>query len=411
MTKWLIWLNRERWKGGTHVILCHESRVTKDTILLQYLSNDECQTTQKIRIDMSAEEDTENLIGESSPLLQHDDEEKIKLDDNEVERSVMNQPTLIEDESDDDEEKLKLDDNEVEISVMNQATLIEHESEKDKNLATAARMVRNVIMGDPHVGQNWSYSPYDKEVSARSKEIFYFAQGLLSNRFFTGFVTLAHSMLVILSFIEQPFWCQKNGREDDERTCDDILHSHGSPAFLTGYEDDMATVDVAYYPTWNIAILSPIESYAIEFVCIMVLVFYLALLIMRDGSSLKTFLETSTTLRIVLISALSFMALDVVFIRPFQYSIGAVNSHFLVLSRTVPLFLRIVIHSTFSPSVISEIRRIVHLIPYLMNIMVVLFVLILIYAWIGNIIFYGTEEGEYFFVVIWLIVSSRIISS
>lgn len=274
--------------------------------------------------------------------------------------------------------------------------LIEDESEKDKNFSTAARIIRDVILGNPCVGRNWSYNPWDsnkKGTSRKLNEAFYFAQRILSNRYFMGFIKLSHTMLIILSFIEQPFWCQKH---DEQTSCDEILQSHGPPAFLTGYEEDEIiandmksdTLDVSYYPTWNMAILDPMQSYAIEFFCIISLIGYVVLLIMRDGSSLKMFFDTSTVLRIMLVSALSIMVVDLTLIRPFlQNFMGAFNG------QIIPLFLRIVIHSTFSPSVVSEIKRTTYLIPHLMNIIFVLFVLILIYAWIGNIMFFGTEEG------------------
>lgn len=237
-------------------------------------------------------------------------------------------------------------------------SLVEDQVEKNENFSKAALLIRNAIIGDPHVGRNWSFNPYNHGKHPIRNMAHHIAQFFLTSRLFASFIHVTHSMLVILSFIEQPFWCILKSKNDDERSCVEILESHGSPAFLTGSEE--GNVDVSYYPSWNIAVLSPFQSATIESSCVLILIFYVILLVMRDGLSLRMFFDKSTklkVLRIAFVSGLFLMSMELVLFRPNQFLTGKYSLRFNHWVRALPLFLRMVVHVTFSPSIIREIKR------------------------------------------------------
>ena len=205
-------------------------------------------------------------------------------------------------------------------------------------------------------------------------------------------------MLVLLSAIEPPFWCRDYDPVDVTPVegfgeCFALFEMSGPPAFGDGD-------DVDYYPSFAKPLLTVDQSLIVEWICITVIVMMMIARFGVNGLNLRRhfFLhQESALVDIFCNKKKNFGAKLLRVIRFFAVALligGMISHQWLGTSRNSGLFLRIIITFSLSKPMQRELGTVLRLVPEVSSIMLILFVVILFYGWIGCVVFYETTEGR-----------------
>ena len=264
---------------------------------------------------------------------------------------------------------------------------------RDAILGTAADMAEAVFEGRDY------YDPYSSSNNPLLNSFSRACRWVLTMRSVYYLEKTAVWMLVLLSAIEPPFWCRDYDPVDVTPVqgygeCFTLLSMSGPPAFGDGDNVD-------YYPSFTKPFLSVEQSLIVEWVCISVIVVLMVARFGVDGLSLRRhfFLHREETgaVDIVGYKEMNVGAKLLRFVRLVAVTLligGMISHQTLGTSRKSALFLRILITFSLSKSMQREFGTVLRLIPEVSSIMLILFVVILFYGWIGCVMFYETSEGE-----------------
>ena len=258
-------------------------------------------------------------------------------------------------------------------------------SERDravqKGVTQAAFLIRDAILGESENPAQGTYDPYlHPENRFRNLLSLIFRQ-IISTRILRQMLYVAAWMLGILTFIEPPRWCSDGFQGDPNMNCHVLFKMMGSPA-----TSDNATISadeenyVEYYPNAHSLFLYQHQSKIIESICISYVTFMTICRIGRDGFSMTRYLrkgpaQTIRSLQLVSIVSIIF---------------GLCCTQQSVLQP----FARLLLLSTLTTSVQQEAKTLIKVLPEVMNILVILFIYMVFWAFLGTVLFYDTVEAE-----------------
>ena len=264
---------------------------------------------------------------------------------------------------------------------------------RDAILGTAADMTEASFEGVDF------FDPYDKANSPLLNGFSRACRWVLTMRWVYYLEKTAVWMLVLLSAIEPPFWCRDYDpveviSVEGYGECFTLFSMSGPPAFGDGE-------DVDYYPSFMKPLLSVDQSLIVEWICITIIVVLMVARFGVDGMSLRRhfFLhrEESGVVDVVGYKEINFGAKMMRITRLLSVTLligGMISHQWLGTSRKSALFLRILITISLSKPMQRELGTVLRLIPEVSSIMLILFVVILFYGWIGCVMFYETNEGD-----------------
>ena len=245
-------------------------------------------------------------------------------------------------------------------------------------IGPAAHLIRDAAMDiDAENPSNGAYDPYH---SRHAHNTWRNATSVLCRRLcaYRPLVTLFHLAawtMLILTFIEPPYWCLAS-QENPERSCARLLKAKGIPAGA----DNESTDQVEYYPNSQAMLLDEGRSRTIESVCVGFVFMVVLLRIGRDGISLTRYLRKGPAQwnRLIQLLALCFIAAG---LRTDHVSYRPYARLAIVMSLDNFGFQR-------------ELRDLVEVLPQVFQILALLSFLILFYGWFGTLLFADTVEGE-----------------
>ena len=223
---------------------------------------------------------------EDSPLLKHIDRRDVS---NSV-RSVTFGVDSVEFQSS------TLSNRSSSISIFLKDTLLSP-SERERALQTqegvgpAAFLIRDAVLGEEeHPYETW-YNPYADPANERRNFFAAFCARSSSSVVMVRILKVAAWTLVILSFVEPPYWCRRSHlviTEDSDKfgngfgVCGVLLNAAGPS--LDGEEM------VTYYPNSSSMWLTEEQSTKLEGLCLFIITLYLFLRFGRDGFEVQRFL-------------------------------------------------------------------------------------------------------------------------
>lgn len=256
-------------------------------------------------------------------------------------------------------------------------SLREH-ADNHKEIAMASILLRDVIThggSESTAKKAKSYSgkdSLDEEASLAFSKMSQVSRMMLSMRGLWVLTLSAVYILVALSFIEHPRWCQHLYGEDD---CLNLFAMRGEVG------NDEGTV--SYYPNFGMLFLNPKQSWNVEWACLIVLLFHTLLLVGRDGSFGKFFEKESGVRMIRVLQFGSEICLG----------LGMILHSAFGWSRPLVLFLRLLIFISFSKDIQREIIVVIKIVSDISSSMFILLVVIAFYGWFGVTAFNNTPEG------------------
>lgn len=145
----------------------------------------------------------------------------------------------------------------------------QHELQK---VWAAAHLVRDSFIGETDEPYDSWYDPYAKPENQFKNDCAIFCCHLEAKLVWP--ISFAMWILVLLSFIEPPYWCRELGieTEDPFGSCGAVLNAH-----------DSSDEKLAYYPNFEVMLITEQQSRIIQLVCIAILAFRLLLRIGRNG--------------------------------------------------------------------------------------------------------------------------------
>ena len=249
---------------------------------------------------------------------------------------------------------------------------------RNEGLGPAARLIRDAVLGERSPVDLYQPDSEDEHHPWQSFVAIVCAR-LVAYRWINQVVQGRAWILVLLSFVDSPPWCQHN--EDislvENATIDGSYGTCGIILEATGTAVD-GTEDVHLYPNASSMWLTPGQSNLVEGVCLGVLVLFMGLEFGKDGLSLERYfqpgsLRTIRSFRLVFTMCLLFR----LWIKDTTYS---------------PFF-RLFLLGTYLKSFQKEVDSFIRLLPQAATILSVLVILIVFYGWFGVVIFYGSEQG------------------
>lgn len=252
-----------------------------------------------------------------------------------------------------------------------------------EGVGRAAFLIRDAVIGeDAENPAEGAYDPYEYQSSEFElrNTISIVCHRICSYRPVLRFFRATCWILVLLSFIEPPSWCEIPGRDDSSSedslaTCSVLLNSYGIPAGSNGTSEH-----VQYYPSTRANRISKSQSLQVETVCVIIILLVLLLRIGRDGMSLTRFFRKgpSRLVRVTQLGSLLMLITGLV--------VGQTRHH---------VYARLLIALSLNDfGTHREIRSLIRVLPGVIRILVFLALLILFYAWFGTVMFLGTDEGE-----------------
>lgn len=274
-------------------------------------------------------------------------------------------------------------------------------------VGAAAYLIRDAVLGsdrveDPAAGAYDPSRALDSSPSSPSRTVVVIDAVAVACRRWCRSGTLrrvlhaAVGMLVALTFLEPPHWCRHHRVVDDDDGaehfgCAAVWGATGVPAGAAT-DGGEGTGSVEYYPntgsnTW----LTVAQSHTIEAVCGAVVALVLLLRVGRDGLSLPRYLRRSPVRRNRLIQLFCVAALPTGLLLE-RWSPAPDNKYTLYHA-----YLRLLLLYSFLGASQREIEVLHGILPEVFNILLLLFVITLFYAWFGVVMFVGTAEGALLF--------------
>ena len=141
------------------------------------------------------------------------------------------------------------------------------EALKKVGVGGAAFLIRDAVLGDANASAG-SYDPYAHPQYVFRNLVAIICRRLINLQPFLRVQLAAAWMLVVLTFIEPPVWCQKWDQSDEE-SCDHLLTKTG-----IALGADESSEPVLYYPNSKSMLLTTHQSFIVECICLGVLVFF-----------------------------------------------------------------------------------------------------------------------------------------
>lgn len=277
-----------------------------------------------------------------------------------------------------------------------------------EGVGAAAFLIRDACCGDPLTVENpaeGTYDPYQYPEAKLRNTVSVLCRRLCAYR---PLVHLLHGtawLLVVLTFLEPPHWCRdnndnsitntdnstnSNGKNSDSAQdangggCARLLTMTGLPAdkIFTLPGDNDSLDDVQLYPNSNSMFLTVSQSRSIEWMCLAIILIFILLRIGRDGMSITRFLRPGTSRhnRVAQLVCLIVMAIG----------LWTRRTHY-------QAYFRLALLVSYSTAAQRDIQVVVRMFPKVVNILTLLFVFTLFYAWFGTVMFVGTPEGRQIF--------------
>lgn len=245
----------------------------------------------------------------------------------------------------------------------------------------AAFLIRDAVLGfnieNPSQG---SYDPYTVKTADYKlrNAVSIFCHRVCSYRYIVQLFHFICWLLLFLTFLEVPAWCEDGDGEEDNgavSNCKALLTARGIPA-----GNNQTDKEVEYYPNSFSVFLTSRETKWIEGTCVALIGLFVLLRVGRDGMRLSTYLRkgTSQINRIVQLVCLSSLVLGLV-------------THFTLHHPYARLG---IVMSLNQADYQRDMGTLFRLLPIVGRILLLLGLIILFYAWFGTVMFLGTEEGE-----------------
>jgi hypothetical protein len=151
-----------------------------------------------------------------------------------------------------------------------------------------------------------AYNPYQDESKAFLNKVSIACRRWCSHGAVLRVLHAAVLLLLLLTFIEPPRWC-----EEQQQGCDVLLNLQGTPAGGRVGESDEVTY---LYPSTRAIFLTSRQSKWIEALCLGVITVVVAVRIGRDGLSLQRYLRPNAVRfnRVAQLACLLLMALGII---------------------------------------------------------------------------------------------------
>eukprot|EP00547_Thalassionema_nitzschioides_P003031 CAMPEP_0194206606 /NCGR_PEP_ID=MMETSP0156-20130528/5581_1 /TAXON_ID=33649 /ORGANISM="Thalassionema nitzschioides, Strain L26-B" /LENGTH=818 /DNA_ID=CAMNT_0038933165 /DNA_START=52 /DNA_END=2508 /DNA_ORIENTATION=- len=260
------------------------------------------------------------------------------------------------------------------------------------SVGTAAFLIRDAALGlveNPSAG---AYDPYSNPEHPHLNALSVICRRICSKRPFQHFIQFHVIVLLFLAFFEPPKWCRYFVREGEVvdmdylmtvGRCEELMEVSGPKIGSNGTEI------VEYYPNFHVTFLTIKESQIIELFCLTCLWVYFLLRVGNDGLSLCRYFRAGPS-HFVRVSE---------FFGMFILSFGIILDFFTTLDVARPLkpYLRLLLFIVKSRLCLREVRTLMQMIPEVFNVLILLMLFTGFYAWIGVVLFYGSEEGRQMF--------------
>jgi hypothetical protein len=262
------------------------------------------------------------------------------------------------------------------------------EALQHKGVGQAAFLIRDAVIGSSENPSEGAYDPYKNPDRPNMNQISIFCRRVCSLRPYRRFLDTILWILILLTFFEPPNWCRyliREGETIDEDfvltvgRCHELMAARGPAA-------GNSSLVVDYYPnTSTSTLLTARQSHIVESICLVCLWTFVLLRIGRDGFSLRRFLRRGPA---QVARYLSFVSLSCL-------SLGLIYDMCTQMDKKRPLtpYLRMLIFVSSNRDCLREVKTLLYMMPEVTNVLIILFLFIGFYAWIGVVAFYGSEEG------------------
>jgi Ion transport protein len=262
--------------------------------------------------------------------------------------------------------------------------VLDQTAKSEDDLRDAACLVRDAVLGDsadddPSEGSYCAPSAKDDTPLSIRDRIAAICRRILVLPPLVNLPLLVGAILICLTFLEPPQWCRSL-----PGGCHTLLDRKGVPFGSSSMDEDKANRDVwvQYYPNTRSVLLTIDDSRALELICLVALLLWIAIRVGRDGSDLSVYLRPGPA-RSNRVLQLMCMALLLVGL--------------LVQSAPQQPYVRAVLVVTLLPNVQRDLRVLWHMLPQTGNILSLLLILVVFYAFLGTIAFVDTQEGRMHF--------------
>ena len=234
------------------------------------------------------------------------------------------------------------------------------------------------------IASTGSYDPYTNRESVYRNALSIICRRVCSSKPLLQLLNAVAWMLLMLSFLEPPVWCRGDDypHSDKYHGCVEFLEAEGYPATLDNSTDWSIEYRTLLYPNTRTMILSMRQSKIVEAICIGVISCILLLRLIRDGCSIEIYLRSGPSRWNRIIQLVSIAAL----------LLGIFTK-----THTFQGYFRLALLLSFLTKVQRHLRVLVKMLPGVFNVLLLLGVFILFYAWFGCVMFVGTPEGEMHF--------------
>eukprot|EP00977_Amphora_coffeiformis_P023097 scaffold12184_cov164-Amphora_coffeaeformis.AAC.4 len=158
------------------------------------------------------------------------------------------------------------------------------EALKKEGVGGAAFLIRDAVLGDADASAG-SYDPYAHPDSVLRNLFAIICRRLINYQPLVRIQLAAVWMLVVLTFIEPPVWCQR-WDPDDEEGCVHLLTRTG-----IAMGEDETSSPVLYYPNTKSMLLTTHQAFIVECTCLLIVLFFSLL---RFGRYVSFFLNIAT---------------------------------------------------------------------------------------------------------------------
>jgi two pore calcium channel protein len=258
---------------------------------------------------------------------------------------------------------------------------------QEKGIGAAAFLVRDAVLGQVENPAEGAYDPYANPEEPWRNTVAIVCGRLCAYRPLLSLLYSVAWMMVTLTFLEPPHWCRTlYGTDSDDDGgglstssspgCHALFAMEGTPA-------DKSSLDpVQLYPNSKSTVLTIATATIAESICVAIVAIFLLMRIGRDGFSLKRYLRPGTAQisRVVQLLCVIFLVIGLL--------TGVTMHH---------PYVRLAILLSLSPAAQRDIGVLVKMLPEVMNILLILGVFMVFYAWFGTVMFVGTEEGSMHF--------------
>lgn len=245
-------------------------------------------------------------------------------------------------------------------------------------IGAAAFLVRDAVLLEVENPAEGAYDPYSDPSQKIRNDISTVCRRLCAYRPLLGSMHAISWGLVLLTFFEPPHWCRLEDDDADAIGCADLFQLQGAPA-----GSDLSSDDIDFlYPSWGATLITSSASNTIESVGVALLSFFILMRIGRDGMSMKRYMRPSHVQRSRLVQLLVLVSLVVGLLS------GQTIHH---------PYARLAFLLSLSAATQQKLKVLVNLLPDIFNILAILFVLMIFYAWFGTVMFVGSDEGSMHF--------------